>query len=323
MPMGPQPVIKRFANGQEVAYVVMRGSPCLIAACDGRGDSFLGEMVLDNTTVPGYQAGYVRYMRNTFFPTDEQANLSMAGDQLFAAHWEAGIAHRIVDRSASRGSSSSNPILIENLPHIATSQDEDTCGTGFRTSHYCGSSLKNTRLWPGGFYIYWQQGAVYDQYWTEYAIWTISGDTVYFLSTDGAVVALTSGNPQASDVSSLPLVEAPPPPPEAQPAAVIPYTEARAWEGRTVTVTGTLRYVFNNGKYVLLGFSHPHQGSFKALIRKADWERFGGRPEERYQVGQEVRVRGVIAWYQGDPAIVVTTPEQIEVLEQVLVQEAQ
>jgi hypothetical protein len=82
----------------------------------------LGEMVLDNTTVPGYQAGYVRYMRNTFFPTDEQANLSMAGDQLFAAHWEAGIAHRIVDRSAGRGSSSS-PIVIENLPHIVTSQD--------------------------------------------------------------------------------------------------------------------------------------------------------------------------------------------------------
>jgi hypothetical protein len=323
MPMGPQPVIKRFANGQEVAYVVMRGSPCLIAACDGRGDSFLGEMVLDNTTVPGYQAGYVRYMRNTFFPTDEQANLSMAGDQLFAAHWEAGIAHRIVDRSASRGSSSSNPILIENLPHIATSQDEDTCGTGFRTSHYCGSSLKNTRLWPGGFYIYWQQGAVYDQYWTEYAIWTISGDTVYFLSTDGAVVALTSGNPQASDVSSLPLVEAPPPPPDPQPVATIPYTEARAWEGRTVTVTGTLRYIFNNGKYVLLGFSNPHQGSFKALIRKADWERFGGRPEERYQVGQEVRVSGVIAWYQGDPAIVVTTPEQIEVSDRLLAQQAQ
>jgi hypothetical protein len=183
--------------------------------------------------------------------------------------------------------------------------------------------LKNTRLWPGGFYIYWQQGAVYDQYWTEYAIWTISGDTVYFLSTDGAVVALTSGNPQASDVSSLPLVEAPPPPPDPQPVATIPYTEARAWEGRMVTVTGTLRYIFNNGKYVLLGFSNPHQGSFKALIRKADWERFGGRPEERYQVGQEVRVRGVIAWYQGDPAIFVTTPEQIEVLEQVLVQEAQ
>ena len=79
-------------------------------------------MVLDNTTVPGYQAGYVRYMRNTFFPTDEQANLSMAGDQLFAAHWEAGIAHRIVDRSAGRGSSSS-PIVIENLPHIVTSQN--------------------------------------------------------------------------------------------------------------------------------------------------------------------------------------------------------
>lgn len=36
-----------------------------------------------------------------------------------------------------------------------------------------------------------------------------------------------------------------------------------------VTVTGTLQYVFNNDKEVLLGFSNPHRGDFKVLIRQA------------------------------------------------------
>ncbi|MCL6541475.1 MAG: PQQ-like beta-propeller repeat protein [Roseiflexus sp.] len=325
MPMGPQPVVKRLANGREVVYTIIRARH----AYDSRWDSHFGEMMLDSETVSGLQGGDVRFIAYDYPPgsadpyllTDEQPNVSMAGDYLFGAHWEAGFAMRILDRSAARGSFS-NKITTQRLATIATSQDNaDACP--FNASHYCASGLENTRFYDAGFYIYYRQGAVYDKYWREYASWTVSNENVYFVSTDGAVVALTSGNPQASEVSSLPLVEAPLPPPDPQPAAVIPYTEARAWEGRMVTVTGTLRYIFNNGKYVLLGFSNPHQGSFKALIRKADWERFGGRPEERYQVGQEVRVRGVIAWYQGDPAIFVTTPEQIEVLEQVLAQEAQ
>ena len=325
MPMGPQPVVKRLANGREVVYTIIRARH----AYDSRWDSHFGEMMLDSETVSGLQGGDVRFIAYDYPPgsadpyllTDEQPNVSMAGDYLFGAHWEAGFAMRILDRSAARGSFS-NKITTQRLATIATSQD-NAGACSFSPSHYCPGGLENTRFYDAGFYIYYRQGAVYDRYWREYASWTVSNENVYFVSTDGAVVALTSGNPQASDVSSLPLVEAPPPPPDPQPVATIPYTEARAWEGRMVTVTGTLRYIFNNGKYVLLGFSNPHQGSFKALIRKADWERFGGRPEERYQVGQEVRVRGVIAWYQGDPAIFVTTPEQIEVLEQVLVQEAQ
>jgi outer membrane protein assembly factor BamB len=325
MPMGPQPVVKRLANGREVVYTIIRARH----AHDPRWDSHFGEMMLDSETVSGLQGGDVRFIAYDYPPgsadpyllTDEQPNVSMAGDYLFGAHWEAGFAMRILDRSAARGSFS-NKITTQRLATIATSQD-NAGACSFSPSHYCPGGLENTRFYDAGFYIYYRQGAVYDRYWREYASWTVSNENVYFVSADGAVVALTSGNPQASDVSSLPLVEAPPSLPDPQPVATIPYTEARAWEGRMVTVTGTLRYIFNNGKHVLLGFSNPHQGSFKALIRKADWERFGGRPEARYQVGQEVRVRGVIAWYQGDPAIFVTTPEQIEVLEQVLAQEAQ
>ena len=325
MPMGPQPVVKRLANGREVVYTIIRAKH----AHDPRWDSHFGEMMLDSATVSGLQGGDVRFIAYDYPPgstdpyllTDEQPNVSMAGDYLFGAHWEAGFAMRILDRSAARGSFS-NKITTQRLATIATSQD-NAGACSFSPSHYCTGGLENTRNYDFGFYIYYRQGAVYDRYWREYASWTVSNENVYFVSADGAVVALTSGNPQASDVSSLPLVEAPPSLPDLQPVATIPYTEARAWEGRMVTVTGTLRYIFNNGKHVLLGFSNPHQGSFKVLIRKADWERFGGRPEARYQVGQEVRVRGVIAWYQGDPAIFAVTPEQIEVLDRLLAQEVQ
>ena len=317
MPMGPQPVVKSFTDGQEVAYVVMRGFPCRRDPCDGRADSHLGELMLDDTTVSGYSAGYVRFIRNTFFPTDEQAYLSMAGDHLFGGHWEAGIAHQITDRSAGRGSGT-NPILTSDLPHIVTSQDEDTCGRGFQASHYCANSLKNTRLWPPGFYIYWQRGAVYDQYWSEYAGWVVSNNTVYFVSTDGAVVALEQGNPAVAQLASLTITNSAEI--EAEQGATanivtadISYTQARAYAGQEATVSGVIRYVFNNGLAVLVGFAEPHQGAFKVRILKKDWSNFAAPPETIYQVGQQVQVTGKIEWYQGDPVIYIETPSGMEI----------
>ena len=189
MPMGPQPVVKRFSDGSEVAYVVMRGAACLNNPCDGRWDSRFGEMALDSTTVSGFQAGDVRFMQNTFFPTDEQANLSMAGDDLFGAHWMYGVAHQVLDRSANKGASSSNPITTRNLPHII----ESASNCGFSASHYCPNGLLqdgDLRSIPAGFYIYYNQGAIYNQYWTSYSSWVVSGSTVYYLSNDSALIAL-------------------------------------------------------------------------------------------------------------------------------------
>jgi len=312
MPMGPQPVISRLSDGSEVAYVVMRGSPCQATPCDGRYDSHLGEMMLNDTTVPGYRSGEVRFMQGTFFPTDEQPYLAMAGDQIFAAHWEVGMAHTITDRSPGRGAGT-NPIRVTNLPHIATSQDTDTCGTGFSTGHYCGSSLYNTRQWPSGFYIYWRQGAVYDRYWSEYAGWVISNNTLYFVSTDGAVVALEPGQPRGVSVPGAAGREATIA--EARTSQeVIDYTLARAYAGRTVTVEGVLREVFNNGKAVYLGYHAPHRGHFLVRILKADWPNFERSPEQLYAPGQRVQVTGSIEWYQGDPVIYVRNPAQIRVV---------
>jgi len=318
VPMGPQPVVKRLPNGKEVVYTIIRAKH----AYDPRWDSHFGEMVLDNTTVSGLTGGDVRFIafdwppgsEDPYLITDEQPNVSMAGDYLFGGHWEAGFALRILDRSDALGSFT-NRITSQRLPNVVTSQD-NTGACAFSSSHYCASGLENTRMYDFGFYIYYNQGAVYDQYWSEYATWVVSNDNVYFRSTDGAIMALTSGNPVgAHGGAPLPgVVPSPTPVADEHPSAVIPHTQARQWAGRTVTVTGTLQYIFNNGKQLLLGFSNPHQGSFKAIIRQADWNRFGAPPEQLYQTGQHVAVIGQIAWYQGDPAIYVTAPEQIQVL---------
>jgi hypothetical protein len=333
LPMGPQPVIKILPDGHEVAYVVMRGSPCLApAACDGRGDSRLGEMMLDSSTVSGYQAGDVRFMQNTYFPTDEQAFLSMAGDDIFGGHWMYGLAHQIVDRSAARGTGA-NPITTSNLPHIITSASN----CGFSASHYCPNQLTqdgDPRTIPGGFYIYYSAGTVYDHYWSGYAAWVISNNTVYFVSADGAVVALENANPSAAELGSVPvttaaaaaaapslgtrnsLLEANVLPDLAASVteAVIPYTQARQYVGQTKTVAGVIRQVFNNGVAVYLGFRNPHQGEFAIRIMKAAWDNFATAPEVIYRVGQPVRATGQITWYQGDPVIYVSDPAQIQVL---------
>lgn len=194
-PMGPQPVVKRFSDNQEIVYTVIRGE----TSGDGRWDSHPGEMMLDTTTVPGLQAGYIRWIDDhkftnnmLFFPTDEQPNPTMAGDNLFFGHWEAGAAFRITDRSSARGTYT-NSITTSVAPAFATSQDSTACA--FSASHYCANGVTNTRGYPPGFYIYYGQGAVYDQYWNEYASWVVSNSSVYFVSTDGAIVALENGNP--------------------------------------------------------------------------------------------------------------------------------
>jgi hypothetical protein len=59
LPMGPQPVVKRFPDGRELAYVLVRGTD---GRYDPRWDSNFGELLLDDLTVPGYQAGEVRWI---------------------------------------------------------------------------------------------------------------------------------------------------------------------------------------------------------------------------------------------------------------------
>lgn len=322
--MGPPPVVKKFANGHEVAYVVSRAAPCAVSPCDGRADSHLAEMMLDGSTVAGYQAGDVRFMRDAFFPTDEQPFLTVSGDMILGGHWAFGFAHQITDRSASRGAIT-NPIVTTDLPHIVVADNHGA----FTSSHYysdrtCAENCG--RVFPPGFFIYYTATPVYDQYWSEYASWVVSNNTIYFVGTDGAVVALENGNPTArAPVSATPMAHAPatfsnnatllsalaP----TNPAAVVPFEKAWDYAGQTVTVEMPIRYLFNNYLAVYFGATNPHQGAFKARILKQDWGAFTASPETLFRVGQTLRVTGPITWYQGDPVIYITHPSQIQVVE--------
>ena len=139
----------------------------------------------------------------------------------------------------------------------------------------------------------------------------MSNGAIYYVSTDGAVIALEHGAAAPGRQVAPPTLT---PPAPAAPAGVIDHTAARAYAGRTATVEGVLHAVFNNGKAVYLTFQTPHQGAFLARILKANWPRFGQPPATRYAAGQRVRVTGRIGWYQGDPVINVTAPGQIRVL---------
>lgn len=87
-----------------------------------------------------------------------------------------------------------------------------------------------------------------------------------------------------------------------------------------MSVEGALRYVFNNGKALLLSFADPHRGHFKALIPRDAWARFPGLHPAMgrnragcYREGQRVRITGQPSFYQGNPAIYVTGPDQCTV----------
>lgn len=155
---GPVPVIKINSDGTEVAYISFRsaqGNPP-----DGRWDSHMGEMVLDNSTVPGLSAGDMRYVNfpNSYVNiTDEQTPFTMAGSTLFRAHWGASESIKITDRSSNLGLNASSPISSQIHPPVIRRQQ--SCANFNPSTHWttCGLTLLNDgRYWNGpGFWVYW------------------------------------------------------------------------------------------------------------------------------------------------------------------------
>jgi hypothetical protein len=162
--MGSQPVVKVWPNGDEVAYIHFRNGQS--NPPDYRWDGNMGEMVLDNTTVPGLVAGDLRFVRmsslngqgNAYvYLIDEQDPLTIAGSTIFHAHWGASESDLITNRSTSLGLSYGSPISTTNHPTVIRRQT--ACGNFNPSTHWttCGLSLFNdTRGWSGpGFWTYW------------------------------------------------------------------------------------------------------------------------------------------------------------------------
>jgi hypothetical protein len=155
---GPVPVVRRLPNGTEVAYSHFRSAQG--DAPDGRWDSHLGEMVLNNNTISGMGPGDLRFINsgNLYVKvTDEQTPLTMAGDTLFHAHWGASESLTILDRSSSKGLSFNNPISTTILPAVIRRQLN--CSDFKPSTHWttCGLTLfDDGRFWTGpGWWVYW------------------------------------------------------------------------------------------------------------------------------------------------------------------------
>lgn len=156
--VGSMPVIRRYPDGSEVAYQLFRNGQS--QPPDGRWDSHLGEMVLDSNTIPGLVAGdmrFVQYDDSYIYISDEQTPLSMAGNTLFNAHWAASEAAWIVDRTAGKGMTYTNPITTQSRPTVIRRMK--SCQDYNPQTHYttCGLYLfGDSRYWPGpGWWVYW------------------------------------------------------------------------------------------------------------------------------------------------------------------------
>lgn len=342
LPMGTQPVIKQLANGQEVAYIIWRNGlacgGCSTAGncggqwCDGRSDATMGEMVLDDFTVSGYQAGDVRFVRAIEIRTDEMMNISMVGNTIFHSHWLINSAHRITDRNDNKGNTFINPIETTNDPFVIWRQCDGTntcnypgctantvCGISCvpTSSRYCSQGLYSygdSRSYPPGFYEYnndMNSGS------TPFTI--AAGSTILVKTNDGAILAFVNGNPaadigsatQISQVDTIQQVLGATSLPQIKPEDALNYVN------QYVMIEGRIRSVVNNlPKAIYIGFSDPHDGNLLLRIFDKDSSRFGDLPFSLQ--GKKVRVTGKVRLYWPeniDPEIVLEDPRQLEIVE--------
>lgn len=228
----PQAVVKKLADGTEVAYVLWRTrQACIKSWCDGREDTTVGEMDLGTGNirfVQDYKNGGTMRL-----PTDEQGPLSMAGDSLFHAHWMTLGSVRITDRSSSLGGSYDNPIRTDESTPVLNTLASGSCPNRDSDNHHCpqdmyvpGDSYRN----DPGFYVYYYDRRVYDQYWrTPVRSTAISNGTIYWRTVDGAIFALqTEMGPSPTSI--------PTPTPSSRKAA----RPATARTNETITFTITL-----------------------------------------------------------------------------------
>ncbi len=100
------------------------------------------------------------------------------------------------------------------------------------------------------------------------------------------------------------------------PFPLISWEEAARYIGEEAIVEGVVVRTYNSGKAAFLNFHENWRGTFSVVIFANDFDAFP-QPPEKYYLNKRVRVRGKIKEYKGAPEIIVSSPAQIEVLEEV------
>lgn len=350
LPMGPQPVI-RVVNGQEVAYMLFRnGQVCASESwCDFREETTMGEMVLDNTTIPGYVAGDMRFvawrnLSNTFatyhdMQTDEMMYITGSGSTLYHNHWLVSDGYTITDRGNALGGTYANPIKTVTSPNIIWRQvycapNNNNCnpqifpggsGTSWGPSNcpfnalsrYCSAGLYgygDQRSYAAGFYEYHN-----DNNSGSIPFVIVSGDQVIVKTNDGALIVLENGNPTAdSNQPTIATLEGTSVLGSKSETIEVDPTDVKNHLNKQVVVKGKIHSVTNHRpKAMYLSFTENHSDSALVRVFEKDLAKFG------YDLssleGKEVEVTGFVTlyWPEGkDAEIVVTEPSQIKLAHQ-------
>ncbi|MDI6697786.1 MAG: hypothetical protein QME85_02465 [Candidatus Saccharicenans sp.] len=93
----------------------------------------------------------------------------------------------------------------------------------------------------------------------------------------------------------------------------ISWEEAALYYGQTVRVRGRVVAANNTGKVCFLNFHRNWRRYFTVVIFASDFHRFPQPPEKLY-LNREIRVFGRVREYQGKPEMIVSGPEQIQII---------
>ena len=94
----------------------------------------------------------------------------------------------------------------------------------------------------------------------------------------------------------------------------ISWQDAGRHVGRDAAVVGTIRRTKNIGKITFLNFTRRYRDTLTLVIKEEHYEKFPAPPETVF-LNRTVVARGKITVHKGAPQIVITGPEQIEILE--------
>lgn len=93
----------------------------------------------------------------------------------------------------------------------------------------------------------------------------------------------------------------------------ISWEDADKYYGKLVIVEGKIIITNDSGKACFFNFHKNWKKYFTAVIFKSDFKKFPPHPEEYYK-DKQVKIKGVIKEYQGKPEILITSADQIEIV---------
>lgn len=95
---------------------------------------------------------------------------------------------------------------------------------------------------------------------------------------------------------------------------VVSWKAADQHYGKIVTIEGKIVLTKNIGRICFLNFDPDYRNTFTAVIKRDNYSHFPKDPENFYR-GKKVRVTGTIRKWKGAPEMILSTAEEIEVIE--------